>query len=100
MLHSLKEFVEKVAPLCGPFCFGAVIGWVLRFVLAFAKEISVGSLAIVIGAIGGGAINALFENKDVMFGLYSIGLACGFLLHVLLLDVDKGSGEIKYKWRA
>ena len=82
----------------GAACFGFVIGWVLRFILAFAKEITVGSLSTIVSAVGGGAVTALFDRTGGMFSCYSIGLAVGFLSHVLLLDVNN-KGEIKYPWR-
>ncbi len=88
-----------ILKIIGAGCFGFVIGWVLRFILAFAKEISVGSLSTVISAVGGGAVTALFDRDGVMFSCYSIGLAVGFLLHVLLLDVDDKTGGMKYPWR-
>lgn len=85
--------------IIGSVCFGMVIGWVLRFVLAFAKEITVGSLATIVSAIGGAAVTALFDSKGGMFAYYSVGLFVGFFVHVLLVDIDPKTGSVKYRWR-
>jgi hypothetical protein len=89
----------SVVQIIGSICFGTVIGWVLRFVLAFAKEITVGSLATIISAIGGAAVTALFDLKGGMFAYYSVGLFAGFFMHVLLVDIDPRTGSVKYRWR-
>jgi hypothetical protein len=89
----------SVVQIIGSICFGTVVGWVLRFVLAFAKEITVGSLATIISAIGGAAVTALFDSKGQMFSYYSFGLFGGFFLHVLLLDIDPKTGSVQYRWR-
>lgn len=89
----------SILQIVGSVCFGFVIGWVLRFILAHAKEITVSSLTTVVSAVGGGAVTAFFDREGDMFSCYSIGLAAGFLLHVLLLDVDDKTGEVKYRRR-
>jgi hypothetical protein len=83
--------------IIGCICFGTVIGWVLRYVLLFSKEITIASMSSIVSAVGGGAITALFDSKGEMFSYYSIGLALGYFTHVLLLDVD-ASGKIMYRW--
>lgn len=86
-----------IMQIIGALCFGGVIGWVLRLVLAFAKEIAVKSLSSIISAIAGGASMALFNPKEDMFACYSMGLAAGFFLHVLLLDISPKTGGIGYR---
>jgi hypothetical protein len=82
------EFLSAV----GALCFGGVIGWITRYILAFAKEITINGLATIIGALGGAAIVKLFSTDGIMFPFYCIGLACGFGIFVLLYDIDdKGS---------
>jgi hypothetical protein len=83
--------------IAGCVCFGTVIGWVLRYVLVFSKEVTIASMSSIVSAVGGGAITALFDAKGEMFSFYSIGLALGYFTHVLLLDVD-ASGKIVYRW--
>lgn len=84
--------------LFGAFCFGSVIGWTLRYVLAHSKNISVSSLGTVVGSVGGAAITALFDRAGGMFGTYSIGLAIGFFFHVLLYDIDD-TGGVVYRFK-
>lgn len=83
--------------LVGAGCFGAVIGWTLRFVLAHSEDISVSTLGTIISSVGGAAITALFDRGGEMFAAYSIGLAIGFFLHVLLFDIDPGTGAVRYR---
>ncbi|MGX6998538.1 hypothetical protein [Caballeronia sp. KNU42] len=83
--------------LFGAGCFGSVIGWTLRYVLAHSKEISVSSLGTIVSSVGGAAITALFDRGGAMFATYSIGLALGFFLHVLLFDIDPTTGAVVYR---
>ena len=80
--------------------FGAVIGWITRYILAFAKEITISSLSTIIAALGGAALTALFDSptitKSHLFASYSFGLAFGFFGHVLLYDIDPKTGEVVY----
>ena len=74
--------------LLGAGCFGAVIGWYLFFLNRYrAGEVVLGDLVTVIGAVGGGAILALFPAKSDLFGAYGIGLAIGFFGYFLVLVV-------------
>lgn len=83
--------------LWGAAAFGLVIGWVLRFVLAHEKQVSMNSLGTVVATVGGAAITGLFDKDGDMFAAYSMGLAVGFFLHVLLFDIDPKTGEVKYR---
>lgn len=83
----------------GALCFGLVVGWVLRLVLFHAKVISVGSMGTIIGAVGGAAVTGLFDRGGDLFAMYSIGLASGFFVHVLLSDIDD-TGAVRYGKRA
>jgi hypothetical protein len=68
----------------GAVCFGFVIGWIVYRTLRRSGEKSkVSDLATVIGAVGGGAVTALFDTPE-LFGWYSIGLAVGFFLYMIL----------------
>lgn len=62
----------------GAGCFGAVVGWITYRTLR-RKEgtAALSDIATVIGAVGGGAVTALFSNAT-LFASYSIGLASGF----------------------
>jgi len=80
--------------LLGAGCFGAVIGWYLFFLNRYrAGDVALGDLVTVVGAIGGGAILALFPAKSDLFGAYGIGLALGFFGYfgVLALLVARSS---------
>ncbi|MFZ2998833.1 MAG: hypothetical protein WA071_00660 [Undibacterium umbellatum] len=83
--------------IIGAGCFGTVIEWVLRFVLAHSQEVTVSSLGTIVSAVGGAAITALFDRGGDMFAGYSVGLACGFFLHVLLFDIDPKTGTVTYR---
>lgn len=69
----------------GALCFGLVLGWFLYFLNRYRKEVSLADLTTVIGAVGGGAILALFPAKTDLFGAYGIGLAIGFFGYFLVL---------------
>lgn len=80
----------------GAASFGTVIGWITRYILAFAKNLTTNSLATIIGALGGAAITTLFGTKSWLFPSYSLGLGIGFFLHVLLYDIDADTGAVAY----
>jgi hypothetical protein len=69
----------------GAAAFGAVIGWYLYFINRYRKaDVQIGDLTTVIGAIGGGAVLAIFKQPD-LFGSYGAGLAAGFFGYFLVL---------------
>ena len=63
----------------GAFAFGAVLGWFLYFTNRYRPTIQLSDIAKLIGAVGGGAVLALFPAGTVMFAAYGLGLAAGFL---------------------
>jgi len=64
--------------LLGPGCFGLVIGWVTYRTLRRREgAAALSDIAAVIGAVGGGAVTALFRSEQ-LFASYSIGFAIGF----------------------
>lgn len=68
----------------GALCFGFVVGWVTYRTLRRTDEtVSLSNIATVIGAVGGAAVTALFEDQ-VLFSWYSIGLAAGFFVYMIL----------------
>lgn len=86
---ALAETVEKASSLQreGAFAFGLVIGWFLYYVNRYRKEVTLADLTTVIGAIGGGAVLALFPAKTDLFGAYGVGLAVGFFAYFVVLAV-------------
>ena len=74
-------------PEWGAFCFGAVIGWVTYFTMRYSQAHALSDIAVVIGAIGGAAVLALFPAQSVPFGAYGVGLAVGFFAYVLILII-------------
>ncbi|HEY7889805.1 MAG TPA: hypothetical protein VIC29_16415 [Steroidobacteraceae bacterium] len=67
----------------GALCFGLVIGWVTyRTLRRTTDTVGLSNIASVIGAVGGAAVTALFNTKE-LFALYSIGLAIGFFLYLI-----------------
>ena len=52
----------------GGFAFGLVVGWFTYFVNRHRKEdVSLADVATIIGALGGGAVLALFPAKSALF---------------------------------
>ena len=74
----------------GALCFGLVIGWVAYRTLRRSTEtVAVSDLATVIGAVGGGAVTATFDD-DTLFGWYCVGLAIGFFAYFVVGLVVEG----------
>ncbi len=70
--------------LWGSLLFGIVIGWVTyRTLRRSADKVGLSNIASVIGAVGGATITGLFKTPD-SFGMYSIGLAGGFFVYLIL----------------
>jgi hypothetical protein len=73
-----------VIQLWGAGAFGLVVGWVVYRTLRRKEgSTALSDIATVIGAVGGGAVTALFKNAD-LFGAYSIGLAIGFFVYFIV----------------
>ncbi len=67
----------------GALCFGFVVGWVTyRTLRRQGETVALSNIATVIGAVGGAAVTALFTKE--LFAWYSIGLAMGFFLYLIL----------------
>jgi len=67
----------------GALCFGLVVGWVTyRTLRRTADTVGLSNIASVIGAVGGAAVTALFNTKE-LFAFYSVGLAIGFFLYLI-----------------
>jgi hypothetical protein len=74
----------------GSVLFGVVIGWVTYRTLARrAGAVALSDIATVLGAVGGGAVLAIFDD-DHLFGLYAIGLAIGFFAYLALFFAING----------
>jgi hypothetical protein len=68
----------------GAGCFGLLVGWVTYRTLRRREgNAGLSDIATVIGAVGGGAVTALFKTPE-LFGWYAIGLAIGFFLYLLV----------------
>ena len=74
----------------GSVLFGVVIGWITyRTLVRRAGAVDLSDIATVIGAVGGGAVLAMFDD-DHLFGLYAIGLAIGFFSYLALFFAFNG----------
>jgi hypothetical protein len=74
----------------GALLFGIVVGWITyRTLIRRTGAVQLSDIATVIGAIGGAAITTLFDSKH-LFGVYSIGLAIGFFLYLVLYTLLNG----------
>jgi hypothetical protein len=68
----------------GALCFGLVLGFITyRTLRRTGEAVSLSNIATVIGAVGGAAVTGLFKTED-LFAAYSIGLAVGFFLYLIL----------------
>ncbi|SOC51205.1 hypothetical protein [Ornithinimicrobium cerasi] len=81
----------SIVQMLGALGFGLVLGWFLYYLNRYRREVALGDLTTVIGAIGGAAVLALFPAGTDLFGAYGIGLAGGFFGYftVLILLVRK-----------
>jgi hypothetical protein len=61
----------------GAFWFGIVIGLVTYRTLKYKKNAVISDIAAITGAVGGGAVIALFPAESNRFDFYAIGLAIG-----------------------
>ncbi len=68
----------------GALAFGVVIGWYTYFVNRHRAEVKIADVASIIGAIGGGAVLALFPEQSRLFRVLRDRTRCGLLR--LLLD--------------
>lgn len=73
--------------LLGTLAFGVVIGWVTYRTLRRSSTGGLSDIAAVIGAVGGGAITALFPVGSRAFNAYGIGLAIGFFLYLITATI-------------
>ncbi|HTU10587.1 MAG TPA: hypothetical protein VMG08_06765 [Allosphingosinicella sp.] len=70
--------------LGGAIAFGLVIGWVTSGILRRSKREALSDISTVVAAIGGAAITGLFAKETGAFGAYSIGLAVGFFVYIVV----------------
>jgi uncharacterized membrane protein YeaQ/YmgE (transglycosylase-associated protein family) len=78
------EGIRMGVDLIGALCFGIIVGWITyRTLRRQGETVALSNIATVIGAIGGGAVTALFKSPE-LFGYYSIGLFFGFFGYLVL----------------
>jgi hypothetical protein len=88
MIHALLADTETASTLqvAGALTFGIVIGWYVYYINRYRKaDIQLSDLVTLIGAVGGGAILALFPAKSQLFGAYGLGLGIGFFAYFFFL---------------
>jgi hypothetical protein len=91
----------SVIQLIGAGAFGVVIGWYVYYVNRYRTgDVQMSDITTLIGAIGGGAILAIFKAGTDLFGAYGIGLAVGFFAYfaALLLMVNRSEDVFKVTW--
>jgi len=78
--------------------FGLLLGWVFYRTLRLKARASVlAEISIIIGALGGAAVLALFRS-EVLFGLYALGLVIGFFAY-FAIDLLLSSSQQAQSWR-
>jgi hypothetical protein len=86
--------VSGVINAAGAVCFGITVGYITYRTLMRGEKSSIGDLTAVIGAIGGGAVTALYDpHQGDLFGFYAIGLLIGTAVFFLLFL--KVNGRVK-----
>ena len=76
----------------GALCFGLVVGWITYRTVRRSGVNGLSDISTVIGAVGGGAVTALFGEPEI-FGAYSVGLALGFFGYFLTFLGLYGKGN-------
>lgn len=77
----------------GAVLFGLVIGWITyRTLVRREGAAALSDIATVIGAVGGAAVLAIFDD-DRLFGLYAIGLAIGFFAYLAIFFAINGRSK-------
>ena len=75
----------------GAGAFGLVIGWITYRTLRRSRNaVRLSDIATVTGAVGGGAVVALFRSQE-LFSAYAIGLAIGFFGYLLVAWLAPGA---------
>jgi hypothetical protein len=72
--------------LLGAGAFGFLVGWFVYYLNRHrSADVRFADLVSLIGAIGGGAVLALFPAGTDLFGAYGLGLFAGFFGYLLVL---------------
>ena len=75
----------------GAVIFGVVVGFITyRTLVRTVDQTAVSDVATVVGAIGGGAVTAIFDPAGRAFAWYAIGLAVGMTVFFLLFLTMNG----------
>ena len=82
---TIVAFLGHPAFHWGAAGFGLVMGWNAYYINRYRKNVVVGDLAGLAGAVGGAGVMALFDDKTVAFAFYGFGLAVGFFGYFLVL---------------
>ena len=90
----------SILQLIGAGAFGAVIGWYTYYVNRYRRgDVQLADIVTIVGAVGGGAVLALFPAKTALFGAYGIGLFGGFFGYlVVLLVLVRASPSFGIEW--
>jgi len=80
----------------GAVWFGLVIGWITSLTFHSHSEHAIKDIATIIGVVGGAAVTKLFAKTNTQFAMYCIGMAVGFIIHILV-SILCWHGEVWYK---
>ena len=96
----MSDSSTSTLQLAGAGCFGLLLGWFLYHINRYPRgDVQLADLVTLIGAIGGGAILAIFPEKSDLFGAYGIGLAVGFFSYFLVLLIFvRISSDFTIEW--
>ncbi|MFT0171480.1 hypothetical protein ACLKMY_21130 [Paraburkholderia mimosarum] len=79
----------------GAWCFGAVVGWLASFAVEYTARVSVGWLAGMVAAIGGGAVVKLYGAAPSLFASYAIGLFIVFAIRNAYISWNRNPSETR-----
>ncbi|HEV3456174.1 MAG TPA: hypothetical protein VHG32_06415 [Thermoanaerobaculia bacterium] len=78
---------QSVTQNVGAFLFGVVVGWITHRTLQHQRGAAISDIAAVVGTVGGGAVIAIFRTR-YLFAYYSMGLAIGFFLYLIIVTTS------------
>jgi len=73
----------------GACCFGLVVGWIVHAAYSSQEKVTITWVSAVIGVIGGGAVTAIFQDRNLFAG-YCIGLAGSFFFRLMQVLISEG----------
>lgn len=68
----------------GSFCFGVVLGWLVRYFIKRFKSFTPKTLSSIVSVMSGGVVIRFLGAGEFAWWFYPIGLLAGFVLYSVL----------------